>query len=313
MADIIILVGPTASGKSSLALAIAEEFSGDIINADSMQVYKDLRVLSARPPIEDEERVPHKLYGVLDATEACSAAKWRDMAVGAIEETLAAGRMPIVCGGTGLYIQALKDGLNLVPEVSEEIRNDVRNLQASDVEALHAALAAEDPEMAAKLYTTDSQRIARALEVIRSTGKSLGWWQAQSPIKTPPADWNFITLAMLPPRDVLYERCNLRFDLMLEQGALEEAAMLAKRNLPTSLPCMRALGVPELIAYSKGEMSKEEAAEKTRMFTRRYAKRQTSWINNQIITKKVINSQYSEKIHDEIFAFIRKSVLTDQS
>ncbi len=313
MAEILILVGPTASGKSSLAMAIAEEFSGDIINADSMQVYKDLRVLSARPSKEDEMRVPHKLYGVLDATESCSAMQWRNMAVEAIEESLASGRLPIVCGGTGLYVQALTNGLNLVPEVPDDIRSDVREMQVRDVEELRKALADEDPEMAAQLNPTDSQRMARALEVIRGTGKSLAWWQAQAPVATPPLDWNFTTIAMVPPRDVLYDRCNRRFDQMLEEGALEEIALLNKRNLPTSLPCMRALGVPELIAFTKGEMTIEEAADKTRMFTRRYAKRQNTWIKNQIISKKVINEQYSEKIHDEIFAFIKNTVLTEQS
>ncbi|WP_420549222.1 tRNA (adenosine(37)-N6)-dimethylallyltransferase MiaA [Curvivirga sp.] len=311
MADILILVGPTASGKSSLAMAIAKEFSGDVINADSMQVYKDLRVLSARPSEADEAEVPHKLYGVLDADETCSAASWRDMAVEAIEETLAAGRLPIVCGGTGLYIQALTDGLNQVPPVDEDIRHQVRDLQAQDVAALHAVLKEADPDIAAQLNATDSQRMARALEVIRSTGKSLLWWQAQAPICTPPEGWTFHILALIPPRDVLYDRCNRRFDLMLEEGALEEIAELEKRNLPDTLPCMRALGVPELIAYTRGEMSIEDAAEKTRMFTRRYAKRQNTWIKNQIISKKSINAQYSEKLHPEIFSFIRKTVLTD--
>ena len=310
MANIIILIGPTASGKSSLALSLAKAFDGDIINADSMQVYKDLRVLSARPSEADELLALHKLYGVLDASESCSAARWRDMAVEAISDSLAQGRLPIICGGTGLYIKALTDGLNQVPEIPDQIRDEVRELQARDVEALHLALKDVDPEMAEILNPTDSQRMARALEVFRATGKSLTWWQAQAPIKTPPADWNFTTIALLPPREILYDRCNRRFDLMLKEGALEEIAELEKRKLPNSLPCMRALGVPELIAYSRGEMSLAEAAERSCMLTRRYAKRQVTWINNQIISKKIINEQYSEKLNPEIFAFIRKTVLT---
>ncbi|MDX1737222.1 MAG: tRNA (adenosine(37)-N6)-dimethylallyltransferase MiaA [Alphaproteobacteria bacterium] len=310
MANIIILIGPTASGKSSLALSLAKAFDGDIINADSMQVYKDLRVLSARPSEADELLALHKLYGVLDASESCSAARWRDMAVEAISDSLAQGRLPIICGGTGLYIKALTDGLNQVPEIPDQIRDEVRELQARDVEALHLALKDVDPEMAEILNPTDSQRMARALEVFRATGKSLTWWQAQAPIKTPPADWDFTTIALLPPREILYDRCNRRFDLMLKEGALEEIAELEKRKLPNSLPCMRALGVPELIAYSRGEMSLAEAAERSCMLTRRYAKRQVTWINNQIVSKKVINEQYSEKLNPEIFAFIRKTVLT---
>lgn len=311
MKNILILAGPTASGKSALAIALAREFSGTIINADSMQIYSDLRVLSARPSAEDETLVPHRLYGALDGAEVCSAARWREMAVRAIEETLAEGRLPIVCGGTGLYLRALTEGLSNMPDIPGDVRDAVRDrLAAIGPEALHGELAAVDPVMAGRLNPTDQQRIARAMEVFKATGRSLADWQADAPLTAPPADWQFTTLALVPPRDVLYERCNKRFGIMLEQGAIDEVKVLKARNLDRSLPVMRALGVPELIAYLDGEMTLEEAETKACTATRRYAKRQNTWIRNQIITKKAIESQFSKSLLPEIFSFIRNSGLT---
>lgn len=311
MANILIIAGPTASGKSALALTVAEEFNGTVINADSMQVYSDLRVLSARPSAADEARVPHKLYGVLDGAEVCSAARWREMAVAAIEETLAEGRLPIVCGGTGLYLRALTEGLSDMPDIPDGVRNAVREKLAEvGPEALHAVLQREDPAMAGRLEPGDQQRIARALEVIRETGRSLADWQADAPQVTPPDDWQFTTIALIPPRDELYERCNARFARMLEEGALAEVEGLMARGLDSSLPVMRALGVPEIIACLKGEITLETAETKACTATRRYAKRQNTWLKNQIMSDKTINAKYSESIEAGIFSFIRQNGLT---
>lgn len=311
MRNILILAGPTASGKSALAIALACEFNGVIINADSMQIYSDLRVLSARPSVEDEALAPHRLYGALDGAEVCSAARWRALAMTAVEEALSEGRLPIVCGGTGLYLRALTDGLSAMPEISDDVREAVRDrLAAIGPEALHAELADEDRVMAARLNPTDPQRIARAMEVLKATGRSLADWQADAPMTTPPEDWKFTTLALIPPRDILYERCNKRFRIMLDQGAIEEVSALKARGLDRSLPVMRALGVPELIAYLEGEITLEEAETKACTATRRYAKRQNTWIRNQIVSKKSIESQYSESLLPGIFSFIRESGLT---
>lgn len=310
-ASILIIAGPTASGKSALAMAVAEEFDGCVINADSMQIYADLRVLSARPSEDDEARVPHRLYGVLDGSEVCSAALWRELAVQAIRETLAEGRLPIICGGTGLYIKALTDGLNEMPAIPDDVRERVRaDLEDKGSPFLHDELKAGDPETADRLEPGDSQRVARAVEVLRATGKSISWWQTQAPVIEPPKGWRFTTIALIPPREELYDRCNKRFSIMLEEGAIEEVQALAARGLDHSLPVMRALGVPELIAYLAGEIDLEEAERQASQGTRRYAKRQNTWLSNQIITKNVFNSKYSKSLLPSIFAIIRQTVLT---
>ena len=310
-ASILIIAGPTASGKSALAMEVAEEFNGCVINADSMQIYSDLRVLSARPSAADEAHVPHRLYGALDGSEVCSAARWREMAVMAIEETLAEGKLPIICGGTGLYIKALTDGLNEMPAIPDDIRDRVRaDLEGKGSPFLHDELRREDPETAERLEPGDSQRVARAVEILRATGKSISWWQTQAPVIEPPAGWRFTTIALIPPRDELYDRCNRRFSLMLEEGAIEEVSTLKARNLDHSLPVMRALGVPELIAYLEGEIDLEEAERQASQGTRRYAKRQNTWLSNQIISKNTFYEKYSESLLPQIFAIIRQLVLT---
>jgi len=309
--DILIIAGPTASGKSAMAMDVAEKFNGTIINADSMQIYADLRIITARPTIADETRVPHMLYGALDGCEVCSAQRWRDMALDAIEHVLAEGRLPIICGGTGMYLKTLTEGMSPIPDIPEELRREVRQrLDEIGSSALHGELAEIDTVMADRLNAADSQRVARALEVIKATGRSLAKWQDDPPVG-PPSHLKFTTIALVPPRDILYERCDRRFGEMLKLGALGEVEKLMQRSLDTALPVMRALGVPELIAYLKDEMSLEEAEIKACTLTRRYAKRQNTWINNQIISKKTINAQYSEKLKAEIFAFICEKNLTN--
>lgn len=307
---VLVIAGPTASGKSALALDIAESFGGSVINADSMQVYRDLRIITARPSAEDEARAPHRLYGVLNASEACSAARWRDLALAEVAACRRDGRLPILCGGTGLYLKALMDGLSPTPDIPEEIRQDVRRrCDREGPVALHAALAGHDPVMAARLNPTDPQRVCRALEVWLATGRSLADWQ-DDPAEGPPDDLTFTTIALLPPRDILYDGINRRFAAMVDEGALGEVRALIARDLDPRLPAMKALGVPELAAYLDGAMPLDTAIESAATKSRRYAKRQMTWLRRQIIIQKELNEKYSEKLKGEIFPFVREFGLT---
>ncbi|NKB59444.1 MAG: tRNA (adenosine(37)-N6)-dimethylallyltransferase MiaA [Alphaproteobacteria bacterium] len=307
---VLIVAGPTASGKSALALAVAEAFDGVVINADSMQVYAELRILTARPSARDEARVAHRLYGVLPVTEVCSAARWREMAVAAIAEAHDAGRLPIVCGGTGLYLRALMQGLSPIPEIPEDIRRDVRaRLDREGPAAQHARLAACDPETAERLEPGDRQRVARALEVLAGTGRPLSEWLALPP-EGPPPDMRFEVLLLTPPREPLYAACDERLLDMVRAGALEEVERLRQDGTDPSLPAMRALGMPVFLQHQSGELGLEEAIDLAQLATRRYAKRQMTWFRNQIISNFVVNEQYSEKFEPEIFAFIRQNLLT---
>lgn len=307
---VLVIAGPTASGKSALALDTAVEFGGTIINADSMQVYRDLRIVTARPSVDDEATAPHALYGVLDASEVCSAARWRDMALRAVERCRHEGRLPILCGGTGLYLKALMEGLSPTPDVPDHIRSDVRaRCDRDGPEALHAELAQKDPVMAARLNPTDPQRVCRALEVFLATGKSLVEWHA-GPSEGPPNHLTFTTVTLLPPREELYDRINRRFSHMVEQGALEEVQEILARRLDPKLPAMKALGVPELGAYLDGTLSLKQAIETAATKSRRYAKRQMTWLRRQIIIQKTYNEKYSKRLSADFFAYIRKIGLT---
>ncbi len=301
---LLVVAGPTASGKTGLALAVAEKFGGTIINSDSMQVYSELRVVTARPSAAEETRAPHRLYGILPATERCSAGRWREMAVREIEAAWRAKRLPIVVGGTGLYIKALLSGLSEIPGVPEDIRSAARaTYDANGAGAFHARLAGVDPESAARLPETDTQRLLRAYEVYLATGRSLSDWHREAPATEPlSADVQMVLLA--PPREDLYARCNDRFDTMMAQGALDEVAVLVARGLDPSLPAMKALGVPELAAHLTGDMTREAAVEKAKQATRNFAKRQMTWFRNQIEKPDAIFAQYSERMNDKIYAKI---------
>lgn len=272
------MCGPTASGKSARALAIAQERGGVIINADAMQVYAELRILTARPSVEDEAVVPHRLYGVLPAREACSAARWLVLAAEAIRETWAQGKLPVVTGGTGLYLKALQEGLSPIPDVGADIRAEATRLYT---EQGAGALQERDPAMAKRLKGGDSQRHTRALEVWLATGKSLAYWQ-RKPREVMFPEAEFSVEVVMQERAELYRRCDARFLVMLEQGALEEVKALKALNLSTDLPAMRAVGVPELVAYLEGKMSLDEATAKAQQATRNYAKRQLTWFRNQL-------------------------------
>ncbi|MBP0109661.1 tRNA (adenosine(37)-N6)-dimethylallyltransferase MiaA [Bradyrhizobium vignae] len=278
----VLIAGPTASGKSALALELALATDGVVINADSMQVYRDLRIITARPTAADEALVPHRLYGHVDAAVNFSAGAWVSDAAKALDGARAQGRLPIFIGGTGLYFKALTAGLSVVPPIPAEVRDDVRaRLERNGVEALHAELARRDPPAAGRLNLRDRTRIARALEVIEATGRSLLDWQQEGQPPLLPKD-SFRAVFLAPERDELYARIDARFDAMLGAGALREVERLAARHLDPLLPAMKAHGVPALIRHLRGGLSLEEAAGIGRADTRHYAKRQFTWFRHQL-------------------------------
>ena len=278
----MLIAGPTASGKSALALELAQRTGGMIINTDSMQVYRDLRIITARPTMEEETRVPHRLYGHVDAAVNFSAGAWVADAAKMLTEARAQNRLPIFIGGSGLYFKALTRGLSAVPPIPAEVRERVRSrLERDGVEALHAELAQRDPLSAERLKPRDRTRIARALEVVEATGRPLPDWHRDGlPPLLPPGE--FSALFLSPEREKLYARIDARFGAMLAAGALEEVAALAARQLDPLLPAMKAHGVPALIRHLRGEITLEEAAEIGRADTRHYAKRQFTWFRHQL-------------------------------
>jgi tRNA dimethylallyltransferase len=272
-----LIAGPTASGKSALALALAERCRGVIVNADSAQVYRDLPILSAAPTQAERAQAEHRLYGVLDGALSCSAADWAETAKGEIVDVQQSGRLPIVVGGTGLYLRTLLDGIAPVPEIDPSVRDDVRG---SPVEQNFARLRELDPEASARLNPGDTARIARALEVRLSSGRPLSAWQTLR--KGGIGDQvSLKPLILLPPRVWLYTRCDERFARMIELGAVEEVKALLTRNLNSNAPVMRAIGVREIAAYLRGERSLDETIAAGQRATRRYAKRQYTWFAHQ--------------------------------
>ena len=278
----VLIAGPTASGKSALALGLAQKTRGIIVNADSMQVYRDLRVITARPTPEEEALIPHRLYGHVDAAVNFSAGGWVVDAAQVLAEARAEDRLPIFVGGSGLYFKALTRGLSAVPLIPAELREAVRaRLERDGAEALHAELARRDPVAAERLKPRDRSRIARALEVIEATGRSLTDWHRDGlPPLLPPGTFSALFLA--PDRDQLYGRIDARFDAMLHAGALAEVERLAARRLDPLLPAMKAHGVPALVRHLRGEITLDEAAGIGRADTRHYAKRQFTWFRHQL-------------------------------
>jgi tRNA dimethylallyltransferase len=278
----ILLAGPTASGKSALALALAETLRGTIVNADSMQVYRDLRIITARPAPDEEARAPHRLYGHVDAAENYSAGRWCADAAAALTEATHEGRLPILVGGTGLYFKTLTQGLAAIPPIPAAIRSAVRErLDRDGVAVLYAELGRRDPAAAQRLMPGDRSRIARALEVIEATGRSLADWHREG-MKPALDPLHAVKVFLAPDRDRLHRQIDDRFDRMLATGAIEEVAALARRGLDPMLPAMKAHGVPWLIRHLNGEISFAEAAEGGKRDTRRYTKRQATWFRNQL-------------------------------
>lgn len=307
---VIIVAGPTASGKSELAIRLAERFAGTVVNADSMQVYEELEILSARPGPADRARVPHRLFGVMPLGEACSVALWRDRAQAVLDEVWRAGRVPILCGGTGLYIRALLQGIAAVPEIPEGIRAAAhKRLTAMGGPAFRAALGQRDPIMAARLADGDGQRLVRAWEVIEATGRSLAAWQRDA--TSPPDGLDAFSIVLMPEREALYAACDGRFLAMIDGGGIEEAERVAGLGLDPDLPGMKALGLPQLIRYVRGVDPLEVAVALAQRETRRYAKRQTTWFRHQLKADCLISAQYSKSVEERIFPKIRQFLLTD--
>jgi tRNA dimethylallyltransferase len=274
---VAVIAGPTASGKSAMALALARACNGTIINADASQLYADLRIVSARPSRVDEAQVPHRLYGVLDGDDIANAARWAGLARAAIDAEVAAGRLPILVGGTGMYLTALIEGIAPVPEIEAALRDEVRRLGTADAAA---ALHREDPALAARLKPADRQRLLRGLEVVRSTGRSLLEWQGS---RTGGIAAAFDVRAMVVDveRETLRARVEPRLSAMVEAGALDEVAALMARRLPADRPVLRALGVAEFAAVLAGAMTAGEAVAAAAVATRQYQKRQLTWARSQ--------------------------------
>jgi tRNA dimethylallyltransferase len=274
---VALIAGPTASGKSALALALAERIGGTLVNADASQVYRDLRVVTARPSPAEESRAPHRLFGHVDAAIAHNAAAWAADAKAAIADVHAAGGTPILVGGTGLYIRTLLDGIAPVPDIDPAVRAEIRALETADA---HAALRQDDPEAAARLRATDTTRIARALEVVRATGRTLADWQRDKTggigdsVRLAP-------LLLVPDSNWLAERIDMRFVAMLDRGAPEEVEALLARRLDPALPAMRAIGVPEIAAWLSGALSRDAMIARAQAASRQYAKRQRTWFRHQ--------------------------------
>jgi len=279
---VALIAGPTASGKSDLAVRLAQEIArrggrGVVVNADSAQVYADLAVLSARPSPADMGGIEHRLYGAWDGAIACSAADWAEAASAQIADIHRSGAIPILVGGTGLYLRTLLDGIAPVPAIPPETRVAVRALPVAEA---HAALRREDPERAARLHPTDTARVARALEVVRATGRTLASWQAERVGGIGGAVHLFPAI-LLPPRDWLYPRCDTRFAAMVDGGATGEVEALLARRLDPALPVMRAIGVPEIAAFLRGELGRDAAIAAGAQATRNYVKRQFTWLRHQ--------------------------------
>ena len=309
--DVLLVGGPTATGKSALATDLAEALDGVVINADSMQVYADLRILTARPEPQALSRAPHRLFGFLAARERCSAGRWRELALAEIEAAGMEGQLPIVVGGTGLYLEALSVGIAEIPAVPDTIHAEaLARHREGGAAGLHAALAVRDPAMAARLHPADTQRLIRAWEVLQATGRSLAEWQAQ--MVKPPPHLRFHPLLLLPPRQTVYAACDGRFRGMVDTGALDEVKRLLGLRLDPSLPVMKAIGVPELSAFIDGQTTLEAATGRAQTATRRYAKRQLTWFRNRPFPADppfsdpvVANTQYSETFLSNILRKFR--------
>lgn len=291
---IIVIAGPTASGKSGLALDIAKSVNGIVINADSMQVYKDIPIIAASPSKKDLLVAPHKLYGIYDASVRGNVVDWLNLCKQEISEAKKTNRTPVIVGGTGMYIEALTKGVTPIPETPNEVRNTVEEIISNEgLEFLYKKLQEVDSNTASRLSENDTTRIKRAMEIWYHTGKNLTYWHSLPLINHfNPND--FIKIYIKPPRELLDIRARLRFDIMMNQGALSEVEQLVKKNLPDSLPAMRALGVQELKSYIIGKSSLSEAVEEAKLHTRQYAKRQTTWFNNRFEADFTIKTCYDE-------------------
>ena len=304
-----MIAGPTASGKSALALGLAEALNGTLINADSQQRYRDLPILTARPTPEEMARAPHRLFGEMGPLESGTAGEWALTAATEIRSAVSEQRLPIIVGGTGLYLRALMQGLAEIPDVHPDVRTAARKrLDEIGNAAFHAELATRDPVIAARLAPGDGQRMLRAWEVVEATGTPLSEWQQST--TTPPIAARFIKVLLMPARAELNDACDARFDTMIDCGAVHEVERLLGSGVPRTAPVMRALGANELATYLAGEIDLSAAIAAAKLVTRRYVKSQTTWFNHQFITDLTIGKKFSESFKDEIFPKIRRLLLT---
>lgn len=310
LSPVVIIAGPTASGKSALAIDVAEAFDGEIVNADSMQVYKELQILTARPDDEDLARVPHHLFGTMPSTERCSAGAWLDAVMPVLDDIRTRGKVPVVCGGTGLYLRALTEGLAPVPEVpAERVAEMEAHFDAVGGDVFREELAVVDPTAAERVPATDRQRLVRAAAVFAETGRALTAWHDEQPAG-PGYAARYATILLLPARAALYQRIDARFDQMMDMGAEEEAAAFHALGIDRTLPASRAVGVAELLRVLDGEWDLETAITKAKTASRNLAKRQFTWFRRQIHADLVVSEKYSEREKQKIFAFIRQFLLT---
>lgn len=305
---VLTIYGPTASGKSALALAVARRFDGVVINADSMQVYRGLRILTARPSLAEEAAAPHRLYGWLEPDDPCSAVRWRTAALAEIAAVHAAGRLPILCGGTGFYLEALTQGLPAAPEIDPDIRAAARADVLADPAGLYASLAAADPETARRIAPSDGQRLARAVEIWRQTGAAPS--DLLNRPATPPEGLRFVTVALAPPREALYAGINARTAAMAAAGAMDEAAAFAARKLDPTLPAARAVGLRFFTAAASGDILLPDAISATAQATRRYAKRQMTWLRRRITSQIAIDETLNSDNIDNYVAKCANHALT---
>lgn len=316
MTHILVVAGPTASGKSALALALAQAFGGTVINADSMQVYAGLETLTSQPGPEARTSVPHRLYGILDAADPCSAARWRDRAATEIAMTEEAGRLPIVVGGTGLYLKALMRGIVPMPPISPDSRLAARKLHGElGGEAFRAELARHDPESAALLHAGDRQRLIRAYEVVTATGTPLPEWQRRTvdgDARRQSVGMRTLTIVLAPPRAELRDGIVKRLEAMVGARALDEVRALTARRLSPEFPAMKALGVREFARHLSGELVLEQAIRAAAVATGQYAKRQATWFRHQMIADYELNEKFSKSNYPKIHSLVSKFLLTEK-
>lgn len=306
---IIVITGLTASGKSHAALMLAESLNGIIINADSMQIYQALPILTAQPTAADHDRIPHRLYAIVPPAQISSAGTWSQQAAQEIEAARKRNCVPILVGGTGLYLKALFQGIVNVPPISAEVRNLVREkLEKEGINSIYAELSLADPAMAQKLRPQDAQRLVRALEVFTETGRSLLEWQQSATRAASPSD-KVVLISFEPDRETLLQAIAARLKQMVKRGAIEEVRELLQLNLPLDRPILRAVGVREFAAYIQGTCTQEEALVQANIASRQYAKRQKTWLRTQMQDfgreQKIVNAQFSESFAPEILSFVR--------
>jgi tRNA dimethylallyltransferase len=290
---VVVIAGPTASGKSALAIDVAKQYNGVVLNCDSMQIYKDIPIIAATPTKEDKQLIEHRLFELYDCDKRGNVVEWLDLCVAEIESLWAENRLPVVVGGTGMYVDALLNGVTPIPEVSVNIRAKVNDLlEKEGLQYLHNYLKNKDKEIAAKLHENDKTRIVRAVEIIEETGTKVSEWYKIPMIKKLP-EAKFLVIKIVPSLDDIEDRCRLRLDKMVyEWGALKEIEMLLAKNIDDNLPAMKALGVPELSLFLKNQCSLDEAVELAKLHTRQYAKRQRTWLKNKLNADIVLEKAY---------------------